>query len=129
MTDFTDKKGRTIKIDADECADAYHNGKRIGFVTTTGPREIDERVPDLPPQITGWEVDQAYRRAGICEEMVRQIYEQYGQLEPADKNVGIGDVNALTDEGMAITRRCQELGYIAPFDDELPHDHDDGYDD
>lgn len=43
MTDFIDKKGRTISIDADECAYAHHNGKEIGFVTTTGPIEIDDR--------------------------------------------------------------------------------------
>ena len=48
MTDFIDKKGRTISIDADECAYAHHNGKEIGFVTTTGPIEIDDRLPAHP---------------------------------------------------------------------------------
>jgi hypothetical protein len=52
--------------------------------------------------------------------MVRQLHEIWGTMAPADKNVGIGDVNALTDDGLAITRRCQELGYIAPFEDEQP---------
>jgi len=125
MTDFADKRGRTIKIDVDECAYAYHNGKCIGFVETTGPRDIDPRTTDLPPQIIGWEVDEPYRRAGICEEMVRLLYEQWGTMDPAEKNVGVGDVNALTADGMAITRRCQKLGYIAEFADERPpHDQD-----
>lgn len=126
MTDFIDKQKRTFRIDADENAYAYHNGKQIGFVETTGPREIDARVADLPPKIKGWEVEKDYRRAGICEEMVRQLYEIWGVMEPAAKNVGTGEVNALTDDGMAITRRCQARGYIGPFDDELPpRDYDD----
>jgi hypothetical protein len=120
MSEFVDKKKRVIRIEANDNAYAYHDGKQIGFVTTTGQIEIDNRQPLLPPQITGWEVDKAYRRAGICEEMVRQLFEIWGVMAPAEKNMGIGDVNALTDDGMAITMRCQELGYIGPFEDEQP---------
>lgn len=80
MSDFIDKKDRTITIDADESAYAYYGGKQIGFVTTTGPIEIDDRLPPMQPQITGWEVDKPYRRAGICEELVRQLHEIWGTM-------------------------------------------------
>lgn len=127
MADFVDKKGRTIRIDLNgDDAVAYHESKKIGEVTTTGEREFDERMPPWPPKITGWELEAQYRRAGICTDMVRQLFEQFGILEPPEKNLGIGNQNALTNDGMEITRHCQKLGYVAELEEELPPR---GYDD
>lgn len=119
MVKFTDKKGREIDIEVDYAnACAYHDGKQIGDVLTTGPREVDQRVPDLPPKITGWEVQPDFRGAGICTEMIRLLADEWGPLEPPEKDAGIGDVNALTSDGMAIARKCQDLGFVLPFEDE-----------
>ncbi|MBN9316958.1 MAG: hypothetical protein J0I99_14545 [Devosia sp.] len=118
MHRFIDKAGRLVEIDMlGDVAHAYSNGKCIGFVETTGQIELEHGWE--PPKVTGWELHPAFRRAGIATEMVRLLYEEHGELQPADKNQGIGDVNALNDDGMAITRHCQKLGYIGPFPDEV----------
>lgn len=123
MVTFIDKLGRTIEIEMlGDMAYAFEGGKRIGFVETSGQIELEHGWE--PPKITGWELDPNFRRAGIATEMVRLLYEENGELQPADKNQGIGDVNALTGDGMAITRHCQKLGYIGPFPDELEDQYD-----
>lgn len=120
---FTDKRGRTVEIEVHgDSVYAEHNGKRVGFVETTGLQEVDERTEGLPAEITGWEVDEKYRRAGIATALVEALVEQLGTLAPAQKNIGIGGMNALTDEGEAITRHCQKLGLIYPFAEEKPDD-------
>jgi hypothetical protein len=74
MADFVDKKGRTISIQVvGDIVYAHHRSKKVGDVLTTGPREVDDQVPPWPPKITGWDVDESFRRAGICEEMVRSF--------------------------------------------------------
>ncbi len=126
MQTFNDKKNRLIYIELDETsAEARFKGKRIGFVTTTGLQEIDARVPLRPAEITGWEVEPDFRRAGIATEMVRLLYEQLGMLLPGNRNIGIGNQNALTDEGEAAVRYCQELGYVCAFEEDSPHPEDD----
>ena len=118
MHRFKDKFDRLVEIDMlGDVAYAYSQGKRIGFVETTGQIELEHGWE--PPKVTGWELDPAFRRAGITTEMVRLLYEENGELQPADKNQGIGGVNALTGDGMAITRHCQKLGYIGLFADEV----------
>ena len=112
MAIFTDKFGRDIEIEVNgDCAEAFHNGRKIGDVITTGLREVDERY-SMPALITGWDVDFAYRRAGIATELVKALVEDLGVLAPAKHNEGIGGLNALTDEGEAITEHCQKLGLI-----------------
>ncbi|WP_425419622.1 GNAT family N-acetyltransferase [Oricola indica] len=119
MVEYTDKKGRKIFIDLDGCnATAFYNGNQIGEVTTTGLREIDTRTAPLPAKLTGIFVDDDYQRAGIATEMIRWLHEDLGELCPGDHNIGIGDQNAMTDAGEAVTRRCQDLGYVLPFPNE-----------
>ncbi|MDX0157863.1 GNAT family N-acetyltransferase [Sinorhizobium meliloti] len=119
MSIFRDKKGRTIHITVDlDDAAARHNGKQIGFVTTTGLQDDDERLAPMPAVVTGWEVDEEYRRAGIATAMVEALVEQLGKLAPAEKNIGIGGQNALTDEGVALTRHCQKLNLMYEFPNE-----------
>jgi GNAT superfamily N-acetyltransferase len=120
VIDFIDGKGRTIQIEADdECANAYHIGRHIGEVLTTGWRCEDERLPPYVPKVSFLNVENEYQRAGIATEMVRQIYEMVGEpLEPADPELGVGDKNALTIEGMALTRCCQAHGYIKRFSED-----------
>jgi GNAT superfamily N-acetyltransferase len=120
MVAFRDKAGRDIRIEVDgDCAYAYHDGKKVGDLITTGRREIDERSPDIPAEIAGWEVDKAYRGAGIATEMVSQLVEEIGTLLPGKRDRGIGGENALTDDGLHITLKCQELGLIYPFPDDV----------
>lgn len=119
MPEFIDKQGRAIELEIDgDCAYARHNGNLVGDVITTGLREVDHPMPPDPAKITGWNVSAEYQGAGIATEMVRLLVEQLGVLAPGVHNIGIGDLNALTDEGEAITRHCQKLGYIYPFQDE-----------
>lgn len=119
MFKFTDKKGRIICIEvSDCCADAYFSGKRIGDVQTTGIQEVDDRCDPFPAQITGWNVDSEFRKAGIATEMVRLLCEEIGQLSPGRRDMGRGGENALTDEGMGLTLHCQALGFVLPFPDD-----------
>lgn len=120
---FTDKKNREIIIKVNgDCAYAYHDGKEVGFLETTGLREIDERFEPDPALITGWNVDPTYQRAGIATEMVRQLVGEIGKLAPGHKNPGYSGTNALTDEGEALTEHCQGLGYIYEYTTELDYD-------
>ena len=120
MIKLQDKKGREIHyaIEADS-ASAYHEGKKIGFIETSGVRDIDDRVPPMPAEIRSWEVDLDYRRAGIATRMVKLLVEELGMLDPGDKNIGIGGRNALTSEGEYTVRYCQKLGLINTFADEV----------
>lgn len=131
MINFKDKQGRTIEIDADDSrAYATHEGKTIGSILTTGPRDEDPRQPVFPPKITGMDVNPKYRRSGIATEMIRLIWHENGEqaLEPADKNVGRGGLNALTNDGEALTAHCQKLGYILLFPSErFPEDDFDDF--
>lgn len=121
MDAFTDKRDRTISIEADEeGALAYHDDKKVGEVNTTGMRQDDDRFPAIAPKITFLDVDKEYQRAGTGTEMIRQIFEQTGLLYPADPHLGLGDKNALTEDGMALTQHCQSLGYIRAFQQERP---------
>lgn len=120
MAALKDRMGREIEIITDESdATAYHNGLQIGEVTTTGIREMD-KSDDLPAKITGMFVDASYQKAGIGLALLDALYDELGMLEPADKNMGRGGENALTDDGLRLTRRGQEAGYVYPFEDEVP---------
>lgn len=119
MAHWSDRYGRLIEITSDGTdAYAYHEGRQVGHIETTGQREID-RGAWWPPKITGMNVDDDFRCAGIGLKMIEELYKEAGeQLEPADKNIGIGKVNALTDEGLRLTERAQEKGYVLPFENE-----------
>ena len=120
MAALKDRMGRKIDIITDEYdATAYHNGLQVGEVTTTGIREMD-KSDGLPAKITGMFVDASYQKAGIGFAMLGALFEELGMLEPADKNMGRGGENALTDDGFRLTRQGQEAGYVYPFDDEVP---------
>ena len=119
MVIFKDTKNRKIEIAVDcVTATASHNGKQIGIVETTGLIEADKRSPFQPAEIIGWNVDSNYQRAGIATEMVKLLFEELGEMIPPKFNMGIGGQNTLTDEGLAITIHCQQLGYIYPFPEE-----------
>lgn len=120
MTAFKDRWGRDIEISTDDYdATASHAGRKIGEVTTTGIREVD-KTDDLPPKITGMFVDSDYQGAGIGLALLKALSDELGTLEPADKNVGRGGENALTDDGLRLTTRAQAKGYVYPFEDEVP---------
>jgi GNAT superfamily N-acetyltransferase len=127
MTLFIDRFKREIEIVVDGYdAEATHYGRKIGDVTTSGPREIDIRVQNEPAEITGMFVDGDYQRAGIGLELIRQLAEEIGTLAPAKENMGQGDKNALTDDGLRLTKRAQVCGYVYPFEDErIDHDDED----
>ncbi|MFB0691944.1 hypothetical protein ACA106_15630 [Agrobacterium pusense] len=130
MPIFTDKLGREIDIEVvGDHAEARFNKEFIGDVRTTGPQEVDERMPPLPPEIIGWNVRPEFRRAGIATAMVRMLYEEFGPLSPAEVDVGQGNKNALTSEGYDLTVACQKLGYIFPFPQDRGFDDDDFGDD
>jgi hypothetical protein len=121
LSNFVDKFGRHIEIEVcGDCARACHEGKNVGDVSTTGPREVAPNFPYQPAQVTGWNVDAEYQRAGMATEMVRQLVNELGVLEPAKKDIGVSGINALTAEGMALTIRCQSLGLIYQFPDDTP---------
>lgn len=117
---FTDKVGRQIMVETEDyCVYAYHDGKLVGELTTTGPMESGHPMAaDLPAEITGWEVDENYRRAGIATELVRQLVAEIGELAPAKRHEGRGGQNELTLEGYALTIHCQRLGLVYPFPDD-----------
>ncbi|MEO9826148.1 MAG: hypothetical protein ABJF50_17240 [Paracoccaceae bacterium] len=116
MIAFKDKYGRAIEIEVSDCsAEGYHAGRRIGDVHTTGVQEVDHRCEPLPAEITGWDIDREFRRAGVATELVRLLSEEIGPLSPGKQNEGRGGENALTDEGLALTTHCQRLGYVLPF--------------
>jgi len=123
MNTFTDKRGRKIIIEVDDCdAWASSGGREIGRVTTTGRSEIDHHTPPTAAEITGMSVDSRYRRAGIALEMLRLLSRRLGKLAPANRNEGRGGENALTDEGEALTRAAQDKGYVSPFPEDYPDD-------
>ncbi|MDX0478754.1 GNAT family N-acetyltransferase [Sinorhizobium medicae] len=125
MSIFRDRKGRTIHITVDlDDAAAWHNGKQIGFVTTSGVQHEDERLAPSPAVITGWEVDEEYRRTGIATAMVSALADELGKLAPGHKNEGKGGTNALTDEGERLTEHCQRLGLIFPYPEEQDYRED-----
>lgn len=125
MAVFRDKAGRDIRIEVvGDCAYAYHDSNQIGDLFTTGRIEVDERTEDLPAEITGWNVNPDYRNAGIATEMVRQLVNEIGMLAPGKKDRGIGGENALTDDGLHTTLKCQRLGLVYPFPDEVDLDSD-----
>lgn len=110
---FEDKAGRTIVIEViGDKAEAFHGDRKIGFVETSGIEESDHGLAEAPAQITGWEVDPNYRRAGIATAMVGALVVELGTLAPAPRNVGLAGQNSLTVDGEHITRHCQELGLI-----------------
>lgn len=120
MAVFRDKAGRDIRIEVvGDCAYAYHAEKQIGDLLTTGRREVDEHTGDMPAEITGWEVDEAYRNAGIATEMVRHLVAEIGTLFPGKRDRGIGGENALTVEGLHTTLKCQRLELVYPFPDDI----------
>ena len=122
MTPFTDRYQRVIDIEVDFCdAFARHDGRTIGSVRTTGSEFVDDYTNETAAEITGMHVDEGYREAGIGTELLRQLSDELGALAPAQKNTGIGGLNALTDDGLALTRKGQKLGYILPFPDEQEH--------
>lgn len=126
MPYFTDKKGRKILIEVfGDDAYAQFEGVTIGDVRTSGLREVDPRVADLPAQITGWDVKREFQRAGIATEMVRLLSEELGTLVPAERDIGQGDKNALTDDGYWLTVACQKLGYVYPFPEESDFEDED----
>lgn len=112
---FEDKTGRTIKIEVSgDKAEAFHGDRQIGFVEASGREDGDNGMNYRPAQITGWEVDVDYRRAGIATAMVRALVVELGQLLPAPRNTGISGKNSLTNDGEQITIYCQSEGLILP---------------
>lgn len=111
-----------IEVDGPD-AFAYHEGEQIGEVETTGEDDLGHGQI-VPPTIRYMHVRDEYRRNGIALELIRALYEEFGMLQPADRNIGIGGINALTDEGEALTRRAQDEGLVAPFPEERPEDDD-----
>ena len=120
MPAFKDRLGRNIHIVTDDYdATAHHGGHKIGEITTSGIRDMD-KTDDLPAKITAMFVDASYQNAGIGLALLDALSDELGMLAPADKNMGRGGENALTDDGLRLTRRAQAAGYIYPFEDELP---------
>ena len=111
-----------IEVEGDD-AFAYDRGDQVGEVTTTGEDDMDHGIIH-PPKITYMHVEQEYRRNGIGIAMIAALANEFGALAPADRNIGIGGMNALTDEGERLTRRAQELGFVHDFPEEQP-DFDD----
>lgn len=112
--------GRDIEIVADDYeAIAFHAGQKVGEVTTTGIREMD-KIDGLPAKVTGMFVDRSFQSAGIGLALLDALSDELGMLAPADKNVGRGGENALTDAGLRLTRRAQAAGFVYPFEDEVP---------
>lgn len=105
-----------IEVEGDD-AFAYDGGNQVGEVTTTGEDDLG-RGQIIPPTITYMHVDEDYRRNGIGMALIRALFEEYGQLAPAERNIGIGGINALTDEGESLTRCAQAEGLIYPFPEE-----------
>ncbi len=125
VTSGDDKRNIRIEVEGDD-AFAYDGGDQIGEVTTTGEDDLG-RGQRTPPTITYMHVDEDYRRNGIGMALIRALFEEYGQLAPAQRNIGIGGINALTDEGERLTRRAQAEGLIYPFPEEKL-DEDDEWD-
>jgi GNAT superfamily N-acetyltransferase len=126
MVQWIDGEGREIEIEVvGDGAQASHEGERVGRVETTGQLEIDDWHWSAP-EITGMFVDEEYQRAGMGLRLIEELYRHYGeQLVPAAKNIGIGGLNALTDDGLALTRRAQAAGFVAPFPDDVEGRDDD----
>lgn len=105
-----------IDVEGDD-AFAYSAGQEIGEVRTTGEDDLG-RGYIVSPTITYMHVDEEYRCNGIGLELIRALSEEFGTLLPAQRNIGIGGINALTDEGERLTRRAQAEGLVAPFPEE-----------
>lgn len=109
-----------IEVDAQD-AFAYDGSRQVGEVKTTGDDDLGHGQI-VPPTITFMHVDQDYRRNGVGLELIRALAEEFGVLRPANRNIGIGGINALTDEGEALTRRAQAEGLVTPFPEDHPED-------
>lgn len=115
MTTFKDKKGRTIVVEiTNGCAIAYHDGKEVGDICANDGYDIGHGYM-MPPKLTGMNVHADYRRAGVGIKMLELLSEELGKLAPGEFNIGIGGLNAMTDEGEALTRAGQAAGYVLPF--------------
>jgi GNAT superfamily N-acetyltransferase len=123
VTSGGDERIIRIEVEGDD-AFAYDGGDQVGEVTTTGEDDLGHGQL-TPPTITYMHVDEDYRRNGIGMALIRALFEDYGQLAPAQRDIGIGGINALTDEGENLTRRAQAEGLICPFPEEkLDEDED-----
>lgn len=125
VTSGGDERIIRIEVEGDD-AFAYDGGDQVGEVITTGEDDLG-RAQIIPPTITYMHVDEDYRRNGIGMALIRALFDEYGQLAPAQRNIGIGGINALTDEGESLTRRAQAEGLVYPFPEEKP-DEDDRWD-
>jgi GNAT superfamily N-acetyltransferase len=105
----------TVSIEVDgQDAFAYCDGQQIGEVRTTGEDDLGHGCI-TPPTITAMDVDHEYRCNGIGLELIKALVEELGVLLPADRDIGIGNQNALTGAGERLTRRAQAQGLVAPF--------------
>ena len=117
---ITNGSGQQVTVRVDVEGDDAHadcGGDKIGDITTASGSDLG-RGHRVPPTITHMHVDEEYRRNEIGLAMIRALVAEFGILRPAEKNIGIGGLNALTDEGERLARRAQAEGLIVPFPDE-----------
>jgi hypothetical protein len=125
VTEYVDKKDREIEIQCDgDTAVAYHEGRIVGSIETSGLDWIDERMAPLPPKITSWNVEGEYQGAGICLAMLRALVEISGPLRRAQSVDEPRNPSMLTEAGMAMTRCGQRHGLILPFRIAADDEHD-----
>ena len=115
---FTDTQGRTIEIACDYEVEAFHDGKRIGYI------DFDDR--DGITTLIGMDVDEDYRWAGIATAMMREAAEMHGPdfSKPSFQAMGGRSASAdsyYTPEGAAFIKHCINLGIL---DDTEPRDED-----
>jgi GNAT superfamily N-acetyltransferase len=117
---FHDANGRTIQIEGDYDIEAFHDGKRIGYV------EFDDR--DGETCLWGVNVDAAYQNAGIGTQMMRLAAQVHGPsfAKPSFLATGGGLASAdsyYTQEGASLIARCIRLGILE--DTESRDDYED----
>lgn len=115
MREFRDKKGREILIENEsDVITAFHKGVEIGAFHIREEEQADGTVVAHAESI---ELGEQYRGSGIGTELVHVAFNDRNmKIIPPDTYYPDKQTrNTISESGMALIKKCQHLGFMAPF--------------
>jgi GNAT superfamily N-acetyltransferase len=115
MCKFTDSKGRDIESRLDTDFEAWHRGKRVGYISIDD--EDDPIGPGSRPRLSGMAVDPEYQHSGIGTALMKLAVGVHGKhlLRPRINFQGglKHEPHAyFTADGRAFIEHCIEIGLL-----------------